>query len=136
MPNVLIDTSAWIEFFRPEGDVNYQNQVSQLIEDNEAAICGLILVELLRGARSDKEYRELNDRLNTLHYLPTPETTWRTSGQLASQLLRKGVQIPTVDLTIAVIAIENNLPIFHHDKHFGILEKHSRLKTYTSYTRL
>lgn len=129
MTKVLIDTSAWIEFFRPEGEAPYRLAVSQLIDDNEAALCGMILSELLKGARSDKEYGELEDRLSTLIYLETPEPLWKKAGRLASVLLRKGIQVPTTDLVIAMIALENKMPILHKDRHFLTLTKHTDLKT-------
>jgi predicted nucleic acid-binding protein len=129
MSNVLVDTSAWVEFFRPDGDPRYRSTVSKLIDDNEAVLCGMILSELLKGSRSDKEYRELEDRLSTLPYLETPETVWKKVGRTASLLLRKGVQVPTTDLLIATLAIENKIPVLHNDKHFPILARHTELKT-------
>ncbi len=46
MPDILVDTSVWVEFFRRDGDVRYRNYVSQLIDDNEVVLCGIILTEL------------------------------------------------------------------------------------------
>lgn len=129
MSSVLVDTSAWVEFFRPEGDELYRSKISQLIDNNEIAVCGLILTELLKGTRSDKEYKELEDRLSTLTYFETPEGVWKKAGKTASLLLRKGVQVPTTDLLIATIAIENKIPILHNDKHFPLLARHTDLKT-------
>lgn len=128
MPSVLIDTSAWIEFFRPEGDSKYRALVAELIDDDEASLCGIILTELLKGARTDAEYHKLEDRLATLTYLETPESIWKQSGKQASSLLRKGIQVPTTDLVIAMVAMENHLPVLHQDKHFSILQKHTSLK--------
>lgn len=130
MTSVLIDTSVWIEFFRPNGDASYRNAVCELIDDNKSALCGMILSELLKGARSEKEYKELEERLSTLLYLGTPESTWNKAGRIASHLLRKGIQVPMTDLVIAVIAIENKSPLFHKDKHFSLLEKHTDLKVF------
>lgn len=128
MSNVLIDTSAWIDFFRPHGDARICHTVSQLIDDNEAALCGVILAELLRGTRTEREHRDLADRLSTLHYFPTPESLWAEVGHLGSQLARKGVVVPTSDIIIAAIAMANNLPILHKDRHFPLIAKHSSLK--------
>lgn len=128
MANVLVDTSAWIEFFRKDGEAAYRNAISTLLDDNEAALCGIVLTELLKGARSDKEYRELEDRLATLVYLETPEVIWKQAGRLASQLLRRGVQVPTTDLVIATIAIENRLPLLQKDRHFPILQRQTDLQ--------
>lgn len=128
MSNVLIDTSAWIDFFRPRGDTRIRNAVAQLIDDNEAALCGIVLAELLRGTRTEREHRELADRLSTLHYLATPESTWTTTGHMGSQLARKGVVVPTSDIVIASVAIDHNTPILHRDRHFPMIAKHFDLQ--------
>lgn len=128
MSRVLIDTSAWIEFFRAEGEARYRSRISQLIDDNDAALCGVILTELLKGGRSEKEYRELEDRLSTLIYLETPESIWKEAGRTASQLLRKGIQVPTTDLVIATIAVKNEIPLLQKDRHFHLLQKNIHLK--------
>lgn len=128
MSNVLIDTSAWIEFFRPHGDAHIRTAINHLLDNNEAALCGVILAELLRGTRSDREFRDLADRLSTLVYLPTMDDIWAQVGRLGSHLARKGVNVPTTDILIATIAIENKVPILHKDRHFPLIVKHSDLK--------
>lgn len=128
MPRTLVDSSAWIEFFRPSGNVSYRDHISRLIDDNEVVICGVILAELLRGTRSDKEYRELEERLSTLSYLETKESLWKEIGKTSHLLLRKGLQVPITDLLIATIALENNLPLLHRDKHFKLIAKQNDLK--------
>ena len=127
--SVLVDTSVWIEFLRKDGDPRYRARLSQLIDDNRVALCGLILAELLKGARSDKEYQDLEERLAALVYLETPESLWKKSGRNASLLLRKGIQVPMTDLIIAFIGLENKIPVFHNDKHFRILQKYIPLDT-------
>ena len=130
MNKVLADTSAWIEFFRPGGDKNYRSILCQLIDDNEVVLCGVVLTELLRGARSEKEYQELEEYLSTLTYFETPEILWKKAGREASLLLRKGVQVPTTDLMIATVAIEYKLTLLHRDKHYDLLQKHTSLKIF------
>jgi predicted nucleic acid-binding protein len=128
MSNILIDTSAWIEFFRPHGDTHIRNTINQLLDDNEAALCGIILSELLRGTRTDRECRDLADRLGTLVYLSTPEELWWEAGRLGSHLTRKGVNTPTTDILIATVAIENKVPLLHKDRHFPFIARYSDLK--------
>lgn len=128
MSNVLIDTSAWIEFFRPHGNAEIRTTINQLLDDNEAALCGIVLSELLRGARSDREFRDLADRLSTLIQLPTPETIWIHVGKLGYHLARKGINTPTTDILIAAIAIENKVAVLHKDRHFSLIAKHSDLR--------
>lgn len=128
MAKILVDTSAWIEFFRADGDPRYRTAIAQLLDDNEAVLCGLIFAELLKGARTEREYRALEDRLATLLYFDTPETLWKRVGRHASLLLQKGIQVPMPDLLIATIAIENGAPLLQKDRHFRLLERHLDLE--------
>lgn len=130
MASVLIDTSVWIEFFRADGDPKYRTFVSQLLDDNEAALCGVVFAELLKGARTEKEYRELEDRLGTLTYFETSESLWKKVGRTASLLLRKGIQVPTTDLLIATIATENKAPLLQKDRHFHLIQKQLNLELF------
>jgi len=50
---VLIDTSYWIEFFnRP--DTGRAESVRGLVEEDLAAITGVVLSELLQGTRTER----------------------------------------------------------------------------------
>jgi predicted nucleic acid-binding protein len=49
---ILIDTSAWIEFFRDRGAT--AELVDAALREDEAAWCGPIATELRRGLRSPK----------------------------------------------------------------------------------
>lgn len=46
---VLIDTSAWIEFLRRGGDERVADEVGRLLDEAEAATCGVVEMELLQG---------------------------------------------------------------------------------------
>ena len=50
---ILIDTSAWIAFFRDRGHAAVV--VDQCLESDEAALCGPIRTKLLRGFKTPKE---------------------------------------------------------------------------------
>ena len=64
---VLVDTSAWIDFFRrTEGEVG--DTVANLVEEDQAVMTGPVLAELLRGVRSAKEGEELRVLLEALPY--------------------------------------------------------------------
>jgi predicted nucleic acid-binding protein len=60
--------------------------------------------------------------------LETPESIWGKVGRTASLLLRKGIQVPTTDLLIGIIAIENKVPVLQKDRHFITLEKQTPLR--------
>ena len=65
MSLVLIDSCAWIDFLRyQEGELG--NKVSDLIKNDQAAITGVIVTELLQGAKSNKQQQQIDLITNTV----------------------------------------------------------------------
>lgn len=125
---VLIDTSAWIAIDRPKQNPQIESKVSKVLDEDKAAICGIIRLELLSGAKTEKEYEELTTDLASLHYLSTPEEIWLKANRMAFSLRRIGLTIPSTDIMIACIAIENGCSLIHLDNHFNLIASKTRLK--------
>ena len=47
---VLIDTSAWIDALRKDGDAEIRSSVRHITAEGRAVICDLIRIELWNGA--------------------------------------------------------------------------------------
>ena len=99
--------------------------VAQILETAlEVHLPFVVLAELragfLLGSRSDGNERIL------LHFLRKPrvsvlyptESTTRIYASLFRQLRHQGTPIPTNDLWIAALAVENDLTLFSRDAHF------------------
>lgn len=114
---VLIDTCAWIDFFKSKTGA-LGNQVAELIETNQAAITGVVIAELLQGVKQEKEGLRLRVLFRSINYLPTEDSDWFNAGQLAQQLRAKGLTLPLTDVIIAVIAQRYAIPVLTLDKHF------------------
>jgi tRNA(fMet)-specific endonuclease VapC len=114
---ILIDTSVWIEFFRRRSD-EVSTLISDLIAQDRARICGLIVAELIQGAKSAKEVEALAQVGRTLKHLPEPPALWEKAGRLANNLRRQGRTIHIVDCYLAALAHENKCPILTLDSHF------------------
>jgi predicted nucleic acid-binding protein len=67
---ILIDTSAWVEFLRDTDSVVCA-RVDQLL-DGEFATCHPIRMELLAGARDDRQLGQLRGLLARAVLLGTP----------------------------------------------------------------
>jgi len=128
MNKVIVDTSAWIEFFRPQGSAPLREAIKLLISESRILLPGIIRTEILRGTKSREEYDMLDDLLKGLTYLPVAEDFWGRLSQFSFDLLRKGLTIPLTDTYIALIAMENNARILHCDKHFDLIAQERRLK--------
>lgn len=118
---VLIDTSAWILALRKGNSRPAKDEVNRLLADNRGATAGIILLELLSGTRTDDEYQELKDDLGALIQLEITSKTWEMASRLAYQLRRKGVTVPSTDVLIMAVAVENGCILLHGDRHFDLM---------------
>lgn len=117
MNRVLADTSIWVEYFnRPKSE--YAKRLAEFLEIEVVYITGIILAELLQGAKTHAEFNLLRKNLKVLPLLKETDKTWEKVGKLSFDLQRKGIVIPLSDCLIAVLAQENNCQVFTLDNHF------------------
>lgn len=127
MDKVIIDTSAWIESFRPGSEKSFQRLVKDLIIQESVFLPGIIKTELLRGTKSKKEFDQLSQMLKGLTYLSVDEDFWERLSDFSFQLFRKGTVVPLTDTYIALLCIENQASLLHRDKHFDLIAKKTKL---------
>ena len=130
MDKVIIDTSAWIDAFRPKADPDFSLLVKDLIIKNRVLMPGIIKTELLRGTRTKREFNRLSDLLKGIAYLPVAEAFWERLSSFSFQLFRKGISAPLTDSYIALLCIENKASLLHHDKHFELIAQKAPLKIF------
>ena len=118
---VLIDTSAWILALGRKSREHAKKEVDRLIAENRAATTGIVVLELLSGTKTEEEYRELKEDLESLVQLDINPNTWERASQLAYELRRKGATIPSADILIMTIAVENGCALLHADRHFDLM---------------
>lgn len=116
---ILVDTSAWVEFFRGRAAVG--SRVRTLVEDGTAALCGPVTTEIRRGLR--KNGREVLRLMEALSFVPFPEDGWTEAGDLGHFLARRGVTAKTLDLIIAVCAIRGSIPLLTVDRDFLAMQR-------------
>jgi len=126
---ILVDTSVWIDFFAGR-DLAHVARLEQLILDNEdLAICGTILTEILQGIADDSTHRRVQRYLRPLLVLPMPETVYVRAVDIYRKLRKTGITIrKTNDCIIAATALEHHCQLLHTDKDFSPIEKHFSLK--------
>lgn len=117
----LIDTSAWIEFFR--GRSPLADKVDALLETKQAALCGPVVTELRRGFRSLSDANAVLPLLTACHLLPQPPELWDEAGQLGYLLARAGVTSRSFDLLIATYAVAHSVPLLTADRDFAKMQK-------------
>ena len=130
MIEVLIDSSAWLEFFKPSGKPLFKQIIAGLIKEQVIVIPGIIKVEILRGSRSHQEYQMLDNTLGGVRYLSVSEVFWSRLSLFNYDLLRKGVNVPLPDAYIALLAIENDVELLHYDRHYDLIAGKTKLKVF------
>ena len=124
--NSLVDSSAWIEYFR--GNPNF-SFIDDLINTNTICTNDIILTELLPSIIHKKEHK-LSELLN---YVKKFELIidWQEIRNIQLLNLKYGNNnIGISDIIIAQNCMQNGLKIVVNDKHFEIMAKYIPLEMY------
>jgi predicted nucleic acid-binding protein len=122
LDKILIDTSVWIEFFRKR-DPFYSN-VLKLLDEDRICCTGIVLAELIQGAKSSEEIKTLKDFSCVFSFLEESRKLWEKAGELSFSLKKTGNQIGLSDCYLAVAANQENVGILTMDTHFVAIKKH------------
>ncbi len=120
---MLIDTSAWIEFFRKNGDLVIKNKVKDLLLAGQAAYTCPVRYELFLGALPH-EKEDLATGLAMSERIELSSKAWDTAAELAGKLRQKGLSFPALDLLIATVAEQEKMPLLNCDAHFSRIRDH------------
>jgi predicted nucleic acid-binding protein len=115
---ILADTSVWINALR-EGESAERLALDALLAQQELAMTGVVLSELLQGTRAPQEFTRLATRLRSLPFLLDTIETWTKAAELAISLRRLGLFVPLTDLEVAAVAMEHHCEIYTLDDHFN-----------------
>ncbi len=124
----LVDSSAWIEYYRKDGKKEYKNSISSAIRSNVAAVNGVIQLELQVFTKTESEYNAISSDFYAFHNLELNEKVFQKASEMGFNLRRKGITIPLADLIIAANAIVTESELIHFDKHYVYIAEHYPLK--------
>ena len=126
---ILVDTSVWIDYFNGIDSLE-TDTLDKALGNETVAIGDLILIEILQGFRTDKQYnmaKELLEPLQKFEMLGL-DIAVRTADNYRT-LRKKGITIrKTADIIIATYCIENNIPLLFTDRDFIPLVRHLGLQ--------
>lgn len=125
---VLVDTSAWISFFSRTGSAAIKRRIGTLLDDDQVATAGPVVLELLQGCRSAAERTQIEGHLRALRWLPVEDRHWYLAGATAFALRRVGVTVGAVDAVIATLAESYGCPLLQQDGDFEHIARHTRLQ--------
>ena len=126
---ILVDSSAWIEFQRATGSGADRWLTAAIEADEPLATTGLILLEILAGARDERQARDLRRLLDRCHVLPVEDPfDFESAAALYRACRREGITIRWLpDCLIAAVAIRTGTPLLHQDAGFDAIARHAPL---------
>lgn len=126
---ILVDTSAWVEFLRGT-DSAVCDAVDRLLDDDLAS-CDAISMELLAGARDEKQLAQLRGLLARTTVLPTTPADYELAATLYRSCRAHGETVrKLIDCLIAAVAVHADIEILHADADFEVLARHTDVHTH------
>lgn len=123
----LVDTSAWIAFFRRRDPIDLE----AFVPLDEVATCLPVLQEVLQGMREEAAFRRAVVSFGALPIVESPlrEPLFLEAVDLYRTARRAGWTVRSgVDCLIAACAIRHDLEVLHDDRDYPALAKVSRLR--------
>jgi predicted nucleic acid-binding protein len=126
---ILVDSSAWVEFQRATGSRADRWLTAAIEADEPLATMGLILLEILAGARDEQQARDLRRLLDRCRFLPVEDPfDFESAAALYRACRREGITIRRLpDCLIAAVAIRTETPLLHQNADFDAIARHAPL---------
>lgn len=126
---ILVDTSAWVEFLRNTGSTADKQLTAALDADEDLATTGLVLLEVLSGARDEQHARDLRRLLDRCRYLPVEDPDdFESAAALYRLCRRESTTIRRLpDCLIAAVAIRTGSQLLHQDLDYDAIACHAPL---------
>jgi predicted nucleic acid-binding protein len=128
---ILVDSSVWIEYQRATGSPADLRLTAAIEEDEPLAVIGLIILEMLAGARDEPQARQLNRLLGRCRLLTLQDPSdYEAAAALYRACRAEGTTIRRLpDCLIAAVAIRTGAELLHRDADFEAIAQHSSLAT-------
>ncbi len=126
---VLVDTSVWIDFLAGRDQPQVAKLESLIVNNEDIALCGIILTEILQGVADDASYKRVRRYLKPLVMLPMPEGVFVRAADIYRKLRKNGITIrKSNDCIIAATALEHDIELLHNDKDFAPISERFGLR--------
>lgn len=116
---LLLDSSVWIDISKGIG--TEATRFVEMREENEdIATTGIVIQEVLQGARTRKVYDRLRESLlGSVVLQPDEFSTFERAAQLYLRARAQGVTVrKSNDCLIAAVALEHGALLVHNDRDF------------------
>lgn len=122
---ILVDTSAWVEYQRATGSAADRRLTAAIEGRERLATMGIVLLELLAGARDEQQAHDLRRLLLRCRYLRLEEPSDLEAAALLYRACRReGMTVRRLpDCLIAAVAIRTRAELLHRDADFDAIER-------------
>ncbi len=119
---LLVDSSVWINQFRRQASEGGYF-IARRDEAEEVCVTGVVLQEVLQGARSEAEFERIRAVMTAYPLLePQEHSTYELAAQLYRRARASGFTIRSSnDCLIAAVALEHDALLVHDDRDFFAL---------------
>jgi predicted nucleic acid-binding protein len=126
---ILVDSSAWIELLRATGSPVDRRLNSAIEAGERLATMGIVVLEVLAGARDEGHARDLRRLLARCRFESVEEPSdYEAAAALYRACRRSGTTIRRLpDCLIATVAIRVGTPLLHEDRDFDAIAAHAPL---------
>jgi predicted nucleic acid-binding protein len=115
---ILVDTSVWIEVLADRAG-NKRDAFQNALGGDDVALTRFNQLELLQGARDEREWSLLSEYLQDQEYLEARSESWADAARMYFDLRRLGKTVRSpIDCCIAQIAIDHDVLLLHRDRDF------------------
>ena len=125
---IIADTSVWIDYLN--GVISpFTDELDNNLLEGNVVLGDLILLEILQGIKSDKDYRTTQKLLSQLdqYEMLGNKMTIQCADNYRT-LRKRGITIrKTADVIIATFCIENKIPLLFTDRDFKPFVEHCGL---------
>ena len=130
---LVVDSSVWIDFFNAADEPAAQ-LLEQLLDRGEVRLVvpDLVLFEVLRGFRHERDFRQARALLQTLSIEPIGGTEQAIAAVDHYRSLRAaGITVySAIDVLVATFCIERDYALLHRDRDFDAFEDLRGLRTW------
>jgi predicted nucleic acid-binding protein len=121
VPAVLVDSSVWIEFYRPSGRLEVQEATAEALAHARVLTLPIIVAEVVQGAPDAETLEELAADFSALEWISEDAGIALSAARLGFALRQRGRAVPPTDLLIAAGAIQADAELWHMDRHFEVI---------------
>ncbi len=121
---ITVDSSVWIDYLKG-AQTQQTKQLDAMLSDSslDIVMLDMVLMEVLRGIRSDHEYKNTKEALTALPVHPAGgETIAMQAAQIYRKLRSKGQTVrSSIDLLVASWCLHSDADLLHNDRDFAVI---------------